>query len=255
MKMTNKFKRYLTALREASSFKSMAAIFFHLLTPSFLKNNPNFLTFDVTLKNKDGLFFCGDNIFSVFCATTLYRPDLRPYFDLDEGVFIDIGANIGKYTIIVGNRLRNTGKVIAIEPESYNFDVLRRNVKLNGLENVFLENVACFSENKEVDLYLNPSRRGQHSMVVKKADKVKVRARKLDDILSNLNFGDVRLIKIDVEGVEANVLEGGRGILKDYHPKIIFEAWDGHYLEKVKTVLNPFGYEIKQISDKDYFAL
>jgi len=256
MKKIPKVKEYLILIKEGYSLKSKIAIFFHFFTLPlhFLCKNPNHLIFDVTLKNKDGIFFCGDNIFSVLCGSTSYKTETREYFNLNKGVFIDIGANIGKYTVIVGKRLKNTGEVVTIEPEKYNFKVLKKNVELNKLENVLLENVACFSDNRDLDLYLNPIRRGQHSIIINKHDKVKIKARRLDDILSDLCIRDIKLIKIDVEGAESNVLKGATDTLKRYHPNIIFEAWNENYLGKVRDVLTPFNYEIKRISDKDYFA-
>ena len=62
------------------------------------------------------------------------------------------------------------------------------------------------------------------------------------------------LIKIDVEGAEAEVLKGATKTLKNSHPKIIFEAWDEQYLKKVKKILNKFNYKIKKIADENYFA-
>ena len=61
------------------------------------------------------------------------------------------------------------------------------------------------------------------------------------------------LIKVDVEGAEAEVLKGATKALKS-HPKIIFEAWNENYLEKVKKVLRPFNYKIKKTAKDNYLA-
>lgn len=72
--------------------------------------------------------------------------------------------------------------------------------------------------------------------------------------MSELKIKKVDLVKIDVEGAEADVLKGATKTLKKYHPKIIFEAWDEQYLKKVKEVLKPFNYKIKQIAPENYIA-
>ena len=84
------------------------------------------LIFNVTLKNSDGIFFCGKNIFSVWCGSSFHESKMKKYFDIKEGIFVDVGANIGKYAAIVGKKLENKGKVIAIEPMPENFEILKK---------------------------------------------------------------------------------------------------------------------------------
>lgn len=221
---------------------------------TFLKNMKTIK--DITVKNSDGIFFCGNNISSVGSVNPLIEINLRKYFNLEKGTFIDIGAAVGKYTIMMGKRLGNQGKVISIEPEKNNFEILKRNVRLNKLRNVLLINCACSSDESYRKFYLDAIGTGASSFYKEKVQSSKtitVQAKKLDKILSELKIKNVALIKIDVEGAEVDVLKGAIRTLKS-HPRIIFEAWDKEHLKKIEEILKPFNYKIKQIAPENYIA-
>ena len=111
-------------IKEGNSFKDKLALFFFLLT-----KNPK-LIFNTTIKNGDGVYYCGKRMESVWVASSFHEPYLKDFFNLNEGVFIDIGANIGKYSIKVGNRIKNKGKIIAIEPEPRNVKIIKKNKEI-----------------------------------------------------------------------------------------------------------------------------
>ena len=82
------------------------------------------------MKSDEGLLICGDK--SIHAAKSDYEKPLRKYFNLKEGVFVDVGANLGKYTILMAKRLKNKGTVVGIEPEAHTVDLLKENVKINN---------------------------------------------------------------------------------------------------------------------------
>lgn len=215
---------------------------------------------DVTVKNEDGTFFCGNNIFSVWCGSSFHEPDIKKYFKLKEGIFIDVGANIGKYSIIVGKELNNFGKVLSFEPMRENFEILEKNIKLNNLNNVLSFELALGNKEGEATFYLDREGvgGGGHSLLkeaqTEKSGIVKVQVKKMDNLLNSLKLTRVDLIKIDVEGAESEVLKGAKKTLKKFHPKIIFEAWDNNYLNKCLKILKPLKYHIKKISKDNYLA-
>ncbi|MBM3228373.1 FkbM family methyltransferase, partial [Candidatus Pacearchaeota archaeon] len=209
----------------------------------------------------DGIFYCGENFSAVRCAHPSYESEIRKHFSLDSGVFIDVGANIGKYSIMVGKRLGDKVKVIAFEPMPYTFEILKKNIELNKLKNIIPFEYALGKKEERLDFYLDREGvgGGAHSLIKDNANitknKIGVCVKKLDDILKELKIKRVDLIKIDVEGAEADVLKGTEKTLKKYHPKIIFEAWNKEYLEKCKKILDKFGYKIKQIAPENYIAI
>jgi FkbM family methyltransferase len=258
----NKIRDYFLLLKECSNFSGKIAIFIYFLqTPIFFiykKTNHRFeqkLFFNVILKNEDGIFFCGKNMSSVRTASSLYEKELKKYFEINHGVFIDVGANIGKYSISLGKKLRNYGKVIAIEPESKNFKILETNIKLNKLKNIYPINIGCSSKNGKIKLFLDKEGTGMHSIKNKMSgDYQEIDVQKLDEILLKFKNIKISLIKIDVEGAEGEVLKGALKTLKKHHPKIIFEALTEEILEKSKNILKSLNYKIDQISKTDFFA-
>jgi len=222
------------------------AVFRHISKPAF----------DVMVENRDGKFFCRRGTDDARIVAEAYEYALRRYFeDMTQGVFIDIGSHVGKYTIKVARQLGNKGRVISVEPESSNFEILKTNVQLNNLSNVTLLNVACWNKNEKLRLYLAQST-GDHS--VKNAvsmDFVEVSAFKLDDILKDLQIDRVDFIKVDAEGADGEVLEGAEEtIAKNPHLKIIFEAANRDNLAKCQEVLGKYGFTIVPIVKDKYYA-
>jgi FkbM family methyltransferase len=194
-------------------------------------------------------FFCR-NFNDLLHVVPYYENQILHWFKntVDKGeVFIDIGAHIGRYTVLFAPFCK---KVVSIEPDPYNFSILRRNVLLNGLDNVILFNCGCYSDGGEGFLYLSPFNYGGHSL---KNDlifdgKVRVRLKRLDDIIdeANIKYSDVGLIKIDVEGVEKEVLLGAHKILIMGKPKIIIESLNFHGVSKI---LSAYGYKLCDVDN------
>jgi FkbM family methyltransferase len=138
----------------------------------------------------------------------------------EGGVVIDIGAHIGRYTIIGAKRVGTNGKVVAIEANPSNFEMLNRNIKLNQLTNIISLNNAVYSKETKIKLYL-PGEELGHTIYntvmsdrAKNEDKfVEVSANTLDYFLQLKEITDVNWIKIDVEGAEFEVLKGATNVL------------------------------------------
>ncbi|HQJ56753.1 MAG TPA: FkbM family methyltransferase [Caldisericia bacterium] len=216
------------------------------------KKHPKFIK-KIYVKNKQGIFFCS-NDYEVFCSSLEgYEKPLQK-FSIDEGVFIDVGANIGSYSIRFARKLINRGQVISIEPEKNNLDILKKNIKLNRLKNIKVLEYLCSNVEQELPFYINEGI-GGHSLEVKTKKKIFIKSKKIDSIIKELGIDRVDLIKIDVEGHESKVLMGALNTLKKFHPKIIFESWDIEHLEEVKNVLYEFNYKIEKTGElNNYFA-
>src|SRR5919204_3156477 len=101
-------------------------------------------------------FYCRKNK-DDFKTMTLHEDDiLEHHFTPKEGdIVVDVGAHIGPYTIIASKRVGPNGKVVSIEADPDNFDLLNRNIHLNKLSNVIALNYAVYSEEKRIKLYLS----------------------------------------------------------------------------------------------------
>ena len=132
---------------------------------------------------------------------------------INSKVFIDVGAYIGFYSIILAKYFN---KVFSFEPQIRNFSVLVKNISRNNLDNkIISHNYGLSDENKELYGYSRKKRRLLQSsgFSLMQGDNEKVSIIIGDNLL---NFRDeILTIKIDVEGFEVNVLRGIKNILKD----------------------------------------
>jgi FkbM family methyltransferase len=220
-----------------------------LLIFLWLINQKKGLKNEVYIKNQGGLFYFPKD-YGVWESSIYDGNEMKPYFKINRGTFIDVGANIGKYTLIIGNRLKDIGRVISIEPEKRNFSVLKKNVEINKLNNIILENVALSNKNGVVKLYLNKSP-GRHSIKRVTENKTLVQGVKLDDLIKKYKITDVNLVKIDVETAEVEVLEGAVKTIKKNSPNMIIEILNQDNFRKVRNILK--GYKFKKISKTDYY--
>jgi FkbM family methyltransferase len=216
------------------------------------------LPVDVKIKNASGIFFCGRSLNSCRIASSYHEKNIQNHIRLQRGVFIDVGAHIGKYTVPVARMLGNKGTVISVEPEPENFSILNKNLSLNNLDNVHPFQVACSQEDGETTLYVDKIATTLHSIhadeTARDRRSIIVRTFTLDTIVRNLELARVDLIKIDTEGAELEVIQGSNHILQKYHPRIVFEAWSRMYLDKIAGLLSPFGYKVAPIDRTNYVA-
>jgi FkbM family methyltransferase len=158
-----------------------------------------------------------------FINMTIREDDLLERFNPKEGeVVVDVGAHIGRYTLISSKRVGPKGKVVAIEAHPSVLKMLNRNIKLNHLTNVTALNYAVYSKETKIKLYdhrkqvdatiYNTVMTGR----VRDQDVfVEVNANTLDNILqqNGINAENVNWVKIDVEGAEMEVLKGATNVL------------------------------------------
>lgn len=131
-------------------------------------------------------------------------------------LFLDIGADIGTFTVTVGNRFRDYDNLhlMAFEPASSSFALLKENVAINGLDKkVDVFNFALFNEdNLQLEFCFNRKAPGSSGLKMPSGSGMnheKVLARTLDSATEGVRSGyDVLIFKMDVEGVEREVLKG-----------------------------------------------
>lgn len=125
--------------------------------------------------------------------------------------FIDVGANLGYYTLFVANLIGDKGRVFAFEPDPYNFSLLLKSIKSNGFNNIECFNKAVAEKNGKLNLSLSLDLLGDHNAITdSEREVIKVDKVTLDSILQKEK---IDLIKIDVQGTEELVLKGMRKIV------------------------------------------
>jgi FkbM family methyltransferase len=257
----DKFESFFYLMKEGYGFRDKIIILrYYLKGPlQFInymrgRKNSRDLRGDVFIRNKYGLFFCGKNFSSVVGASSICEPEVRKEFNVKEGdIVIDAGANCGMFTVQLAKIVGNKGRVISIEPEKNNIRLLKKNIELNRLKNVDVIEKGCYSKNGEMTFYIADLGTGGHSLLegnVKRKEIIPVET--IDSIIARLKISNVRLIKIDVEGVELEAFKGAVKILKKFHPKIIFEALDERKRKEIGDFLCQYGYKIRRIGEWNY---
>jgi FkbM family methyltransferase len=202
-------------------------------------------------------FYCRINK-DDFKIMTIHEDDIIEHFTPKQGdIVVDIGAHIGLYTIISSKRVGTNGKVVAIEADPGNFEMLNRNIKLNQLTNVIPLNYAVYSKETKLKLYLPSGESGftKYNTIMSNwantEDKfVEVNANTLDYLLqlNQIREEQVNWIKIDVEGAEFEVLKGAQNVLsksKDIALLMELHGPPNVYRPKVQELLNLYNFKIE----------
>ena len=172
-----------------------------------------------------------------------------------EGDFvIDIGANIGRYTLKLSGLVGKTGQVLSLEPMKFAFDYLTYfQSKGFFFNNVILLNIAASNQNGLVNFSVNP---GPGNYLFETFTQSKITnfgvETNTDTTLAiqidSLNLTrKVKLIKIDVEGHELEVLNGMKNLLQVHMPVMIIENLEDN--SGIVEFLTEYGYTPTKISD------
>jgi FkbM family methyltransferase len=183
-----------------------------------------------------------------FISMTVREDDILSLFWPNEGdLVIDVGAHIGRYTLISSKRIGNQGTVISIEANPIAFEILEKNLRLNNVTNVMTINHAAFSIKTTIKLFVSDAPLNdtlRNTMVSYRAKGkrkyVEVDADTIDNILFSTDlFNESKSvwIKIDVEGAEYEVIQGSIDLLSK--AKDIFILIEIHKLEDGSNLYKP----------------
>lgn len=182
---------------------------------------------------------------------------------LSEGsICVDVGANLGYFSILMSQIVGKRGRIIALEPMPDTVETLRENIGMNGLENVIVIEAAASDGSGSVQLLSGASERTAKTASIvgyrleEPARTTLVRSIRLDDYFAgSTQFPD--LIKIDVEGAELAVLKGARETIAKGRPTLIVEIhrWGSPESRDVWDLLSELGYSSKIIEIRPPEAL
>ena len=166
------------------------------------------------------------------------------------GTVIDVGANIGVYTLESAIVVGPAGRVISIEAAPSNARLLKQNIELNHMNNVTVVEVAAGDSTGSETLSLpSEGNLGMFSLGSQVGDKFcSVNVRRIDDLLEERAISSVDFIRMDVEGSEYRALRGGTKTLESYRPTILIELNEKALRscqsssKEVKELLASFGY-------------
>lgn len=164
----------------------------------------------------------------VFIYRDAIEPDLSPLTEtiVQPGdVFIDIGANTGIYSLSAAKRVGPQGVVVSVEPNIHIGSWLQRSIEANQFANVRVRSCAVSSEVGIAQLFLNYGKPNSFSLKSHdtNAGSVSVSTITLDELVARERLTKVDFVKIDAEGAERDILEGGAATIDRYRPIILVE--------------------------------
>jgi FkbM family methyltransferase len=213
----------------------------------------NSMLLKVTVPKYDYKFYCRMNN-EDYTFMTGHEDEIEEHFTPKGGdTVVDIGAHAGHYTLISSKRVGANGKVIAIEADPSNFEILNRNIKLNGLTNIIPLNYAVYSKQTKLKLYLPDEESGfsiYNTIMVNRAKTgekfIEVNANTLDYLLQQNGIRDANWIKIDVEGAELEVLKGAHNILSNSKDiALLIEVHGKDNYKPVVEFLNSYNFNVE----------
>jgi FkbM family methyltransferase len=168
---------------------------------------------------------------------------------LKEGMTVmDVGANVGMYSLLAARVVGPTGKVYAFEPVPDTFARLQEHITMNGLTHVVPISIALSDSNGTVKISV--ARNGRSSLFLHTtSDFIEVPMETLDSFIASHGIEEVHAIKVDVEGSEMHVVRGMRQLLsRSDKPLLMFEinpstlAAAGTTAEELFNAIVSYGY-------------
>lgn len=167
---------------------------------------------------------------------------IRACQELSPAAFIDIGANFGLYTCIIG-RQRLANQLIAFEPHRLALARLQSHIELNGLTGVEIHDTAVGATRHKATLLPGAAEQSALSTVVSAhPDGYEIEVVALDDVVSFV--GKPLVIKIDVEGNELQVLDGAKNLLARNYGYAQIEFFDEGRVSSVIDKMAQFGWQL-----------
>jgi FkbM family methyltransferase len=166
--------------------------------------------------------------------------------------FIDVGSHIGYYSMFALQMVGTSGSVFAFEPNPQTYSVVMANALLNRVANFYAYNCAVGDVPGIATFNINVQDEGMSSLVFRdpQATQVSVHVTTLDFLAQVARFGPVRMLKIDVEGFEENVIRGAKNLISGGTVEsIVFEINNNfagipkHRDQIIRKQLRDFGYK------------
>jgi FkbM family methyltransferase len=174
-------------------------------------------------------------------VTNVMRPLLQPGM-----VVVDVGANIGFYTLMAAARVGPSGRVIAFEPSVENCELLKMSLTANNFQHVAVHQVAVADEDGMVGFHM-----GSSNGSILRADRgplpFQVPSVRLDNLLHNEPRID--LIKMDIEGAEGLALAGMKQLISRHRPIIFTEFSPEALMHHSEVTAEEY---LKQLDDLGY---
>lgn len=213
-----------------------------------------------------------NEVFRALFVRGIYDPNLVVVINSllpRNGVFVDVGANIGCFSLLASRVIGKNGKILAIEPSSRDYARLVENVRNNNLTDLISTYRLAISDKSEIvklsiayeeRSFLNTLRTDFSLKGIDKIGVEDVQSVSIDDLISKINVKRVDVLKLDIEGSELKALLGAKNVVERFKPAIIigingsFECFFSE-LEEIKNFLKKMNYRMYKLIENPKFAL
>lgn len=191
--------------------------------------------FKLIIKNDPKLYYDVGRFFLEILYPYIVRCPIEIFQDCYEknevrlktgDVVIDAGANLGIFSIFAAQKIGLSGKVYAFEPIFSTREFLMKSVRLNQIKNIRVERFALGDFGGKINFSLDDESSGNASAFFKRGEnKETVQQITLDTFIFKNNIQKVNFIKVDIEGMERNLLAGAETTIKKFKPRIAICAY------------------------------
>ena len=184
----------------------------------------------------------------------------------EDGVFFDIGSNIGIFSFLLSLQNEKT-HIFAFEPEPVALNCLRSTFAATKLKNnVHIESIALSDSNGFADFFVDSANHGGHSLNSNSisdegnaiSKSIRVASETLDSYVNRKQISKIDFIKMDVQRHEGMVLKGASSVIQKMRPTILMECYFAELLADNSPLLGPFkdqNYEIVEPKSKKAYSL
>lgn len=161
-------------------------------------------------------------------------------------IFLDIGSNIGLFSLIASGIIKDEGKIIAFEP----FPLIRKrfeeNVTLNGFKNIEIRELGLSNTTGNLDFFISENGHDAWNSLANSQDsklskKIVITVSTLDKELENIQKEKIKLVKVDVEGWEKFTLLGGSSFFENFSPIVMIEFTEDNTKNAGYNIMELFG--------------
>ncbi len=181
------------------------------------------------------------------------RESLKP-----GDTFLDVGANIGFYSLQMSQVVGQNGRVISIEADPFNYAKFRENLAMNDLDNITALNVGVSDKHETLRLGVQShGNRGGNSFLLEGDEGVEVPCKPLYDILLEQSITEVAAMKMDIEGFEYRVLKPFfTNAPRSLHPRLIVTEFSKDFVPlaggSALELIQNSGYILKHQAKQNY---
>lgn len=156
----------------------------------------------------------------------------------DDLAVLDVGANFGFLSLVWANTIAKNGQTIAFEPNIHLFSTLSKSIKLNGLQNrLSIKNNAVGAADRTIEMYMGNTT--SNVLTINDAKGVQpIEMITLDTFSIQSALNKCNLLKIDVDGIELEILHGATQLIKQFRPVVIIETNDDRRIVDYMKQLN-----------------